>query len=215
LHSALHSSCSALQSLDCHVTEIARGCSYHTRALRHIRPLINLPTARMVAQGVVISRLDCCNGILYGISARNVERLQVANNSLARAVCQATWSSSATELRRSLHWLPVKQRVDYKVAVIAFKTRSSGSHPTCRRSSRTMNQADHCARLIDFYCTHRVLNAYALEELSALKLRWRGTLYPSTVTRLSHCLLLNVFQKLIYLLLHTHRLYLVIVMPRL
>jgi len=41
-------------------------------------------------------------------------------------VCQATWSSSATELRRSLHWLPVKQRVDYEVAVIAYKTRSTG-----------------------------------------------------------------------------------------
>ena len=109
-------------SLDDHVTDIVRGCSYHTRALRHIRPLINFSTARMIAQGVVMLRLDYCNGLLYGISARNMERLQVAQSSLARAVCQATWSSSAIELRRSLHWLPVKQRVDYKVAVIAYKT---------------------------------------------------------------------------------------------
>jgi hypothetical protein len=42
-------------SLDRHVADIVRGCSYHTRALRHIRPLINLSTARMVAQGVVMS----------------------------------------------------------------------------------------------------------------------------------------------------------------
>jgi len=50
-------------SLDRHVTDIVRGCSYHTRALRHIRPLINLYVARMVAHRVVTSRLDYCNGL--------------------------------------------------------------------------------------------------------------------------------------------------------
>jgi len=67
----------------------------------------------------------CCNGLLYRTSALNMERLQVAQNSLARAVCQATWSLSVTEIQRSLHWLPVKQRVDYKVVVIAYKTGST------------------------------------------------------------------------------------------
>jgi len=113
-------------SLDRHVTDVVRGCNYHTRALRHIRPLINHDAARMIAQGIVTARLDYCNGLLHGTSARNFERLQVAQNTLARAVCQATWSSSATELRRSLHWLPVRQRVDYKLAVIAYKTRQTG-----------------------------------------------------------------------------------------
>jgi hypothetical protein len=39
-------------SFDRHVSDIVRGSSYHTRALRHIRPLINLPVARMVGEGV-------------------------------------------------------------------------------------------------------------------------------------------------------------------
>jgi len=42
-------------SLDRQVTDIVRGCNYHTRAVSHIRPLINLSSARMVAQ-VVTSR---------------------------------------------------------------------------------------------------------------------------------------------------------------
>ena len=90
-------------SLNRHVTDIVRGCSYHTRALRHSRPLSNLSIARMVAQRVVTSQLDYCNGLLY-TSARNMEpleRLQVAQNSLARVICQATWSASSTKLRRS------------------------------------------------------------------------------------------------------------------
>jgi len=52
----LHLSCSAIHStkisLDCHVTDIVPGCSYHRRALGHIWLLINLSAASMVAQGV-------------------------------------------------------------------------------------------------------------------------------------------------------------------
>jgi len=107
-------------SLDRHVTVLFAVCSYHTRALRRIRSLINLSSARMVACDVTVELLQ-----RPFPSAQNVERLQVAQNSLAQAMCHATWSSSATELRRLLHWLPMKQRVDYKVAVIAYKTRST------------------------------------------------------------------------------------------
>jgi len=107
-------------SLDRHVTDIVRGCSYYTIALRDIRPLINLSAARIVAQRVVTSRLDYCNSLLYGTSTRNVERLQVAQNSLAR-LCVKQHGHQAPPL----HWLPVKQRVYYKVAVIVYKTRST------------------------------------------------------------------------------------------
>src|SRR5664279_3951842 len=108
-------------SLDRHVTEVVRSCSFHTRALRHIRPLLNRETAMMVVQGIVSARLDYCNSLLYGTSASNLDRLQVAQNALARAVCQAPWSASATELRRTLHWLPIRQQVEYKLAVIVYK----------------------------------------------------------------------------------------------
>jgi len=151
-------------TLDRHVTEIIRSCSYHTRALRHIRPLIDLPTARMVAQEVVTSRLDYCNGLLYGTSTRNVDRLQVAQNTLARTVCQATWSSSATDLRRSLHWLPVKQRIDYKIAVVIFKAQSTGV-PVYLASlvdnyvpTRTLRSADHfllCSPTVKLVCSRK------------------------------------------------------------
>jgi len=41
----------------------------------------------------------------------------------------------------------MKQRVDYKVAVIAYKTRSIGV--SSYLSTLITMQADHCARLID------------------------------------------------------------------
>jgi len=110
----------------CHVsTEVAlRSCSYHARTLRHIRPLLTLDVAKSVGHSIVSSRLDYTNfnALLQCTSTSNLHRLQVAQNSLARAVCQAPRSVSATDLRRQLHWLPVRQRISYKLAVITYKT---------------------------------------------------------------------------------------------
>ena len=113
-------------SMDSHVSVVVRGCNYHIRALRHIRPRFDLNTAKMIAQGIVAALLDCCNSLMCGMSTRNLCRLQVTQSTLARAVCSAPWSTSATELRRSLHWLPVRQRIDYKTALIAFQARQTG-----------------------------------------------------------------------------------------
>ena len=90
-------------------------CSYHIRALWHILPLLTLESAKMVAFGIVAMRLDYCNSLFYGTSSDNLWKLQVTQNTLAiRVVCQAARTCSATELRCTLHWLPVKQRIDYK-----------------------------------------------------------------------------------------------------
>jgi len=71
------------------------------------------------------SRLDNANALLHGTSVYNINRLQVAQNSLVRTVCQAPRSASAIELCRQIHWLPVQQRISYKVAVITYKTCST------------------------------------------------------------------------------------------
>ena len=135
-------------SMDRHVTEVVRNCNYHIRALRHIRPLLTPAVTKMLAHSIVTSRFDYANALLSGTTSSNLDRLQVVQNSLARVVCQAPRSASATELRRQLHWLPVRQRIAYKLATITYRTRSTGTplylahlikdyHP-----SRTLRSAD-------------------------------------------------------------------------
>ena len=93
--------------MDLHVTQVIRSCSYHTRALQHIRPLMTLDAAKMVGHSIVLSRPDYANAPLDGTSTSNINKLQVAQNSLARVVSQAPHSTSATKLRQQLHWLLV------------------------------------------------------------------------------------------------------------
>ena len=85
--------------------------------------LLTDETAQTVAcsRPIVASRLDYCNALLYGAPAETLNKLQRAQNNLARVVCLRDGRADAGLLLRSLHWLPVRLRITYKTAVIAHK----------------------------------------------------------------------------------------------
>ena len=116
-------------SFDSHVTAICRACNYHIWALRHIRRLLPDDVARMLACSIVATRLDYCNSLLHGSSYGNITKLQRVQNSLARVVLQAPRLTHAAPLLKSLHWLPIAQRITFKMAVITYKVRKT-STPT-------------------------------------------------------------------------------------
>ena len=90
------------------------------RALRHIRPLLSLEFANQLACSIVASRIDYCNSLFYGMSQYNINRLQRLQNNLARIVCLAPARASAAPLLNRLHWLPIEQRIQYKIACVTF-----------------------------------------------------------------------------------------------
>jgi len=92
-------------SFDENVSNVVCSCTYHTRSPRHIRPLITADAAKMIASCIVGARLDYCNSLLFGTTARNLDHLQRVHNTLARVVLQEPFSAHLTELRRQLHWL--------------------------------------------------------------------------------------------------------------
>ena len=108
-------------SLNDRITSVVRSCNYQIHALWHIMNLIDRDTANRIAGSIVCSRLDYYNAILYGVTEFNISRLQWVQKSLARTVCTAQYRSSCAGLRRFLHWLPVKERITYKVAAMTFK----------------------------------------------------------------------------------------------
>ena len=55
------------------------------------------------------------------------QQLQRVQNNAARIVLQAPRRSHTTPLLNTLHWLPVQQRIDYKVALLTFKVHSTST----------------------------------------------------------------------------------------
>ena len=55
------------------------------------------------------------------------KKLQRVQNKAARIVLEAPRRSHTSPLLRTLHWLPVQQRIDYKVVLLTFKVRSTST----------------------------------------------------------------------------------------
>src|SRR5271157_3635438 len=155
-------------TMDKHVGEICRSCNYHIRALRHIRPCIGQDAAAVLACSIVGSRIDYCNAALYGTSSHNLDHLQCIQNSLARVVCKARHRTSTAPLLRSLHWLPVRQRIRLKFATLTFKAHHNHTpaylhdllHPHI--PTRSLRSADMHLLAIPF--SHTVAGAKAFRS---------------------------------------------------
>jgi len=98
--------------------------------------MLDKTVANTVACSIVSTRLDYCNSLLFGVSAKNIQRLQRVQNSLARVVAGSRRRDHIKPVLRDLHWLPVSQRIEYKVALITHKVLCS-SQPSYLHSLMT------------------------------------------------------------------------------
>ena len=67
----------------------------------------------------ILSRLDYCNCLLMGTPNSVIQPLQKIQNFAARLVLLAP-RHHATPLLEKLHWLPISERIKYKVACMCF-----------------------------------------------------------------------------------------------
>ena len=104
-----------------HVSSVIKTCYFFIRMLGRLRPLLNRETANAVAVSLILSRLDFSNGCLWGMTQTQVQRLQRVQNTAARIVLRKKKFDHATPMLKTLHWLPVESRLDYKVLSLAFE----------------------------------------------------------------------------------------------
>ena len=72
-------------------------------------------------------RVDCSgncdieNRPLYGVAATNLSKLQRVQNAAVRLVCSLPRHEHVTSSFIRLHWLPIKFRINFKIAMLYFK----------------------------------------------------------------------------------------------
>jgi len=109
-------------SFDDHINNVGKAAHCHIRALRHIRRGVSVDDAKTVVTAMVSSRLDYCNSVLYGTSSSNFNKLQRVQNALACTAMTTRKRDHITPVLANLQWLPVTARVQFKIALLTFKT---------------------------------------------------------------------------------------------
>ena len=128
-----------------HIPAICSSCIYHIRDLRCIRRHLDLDSAKLLANALVSSRLDYCNSLLSGIAETDLAKLKRVLNHLARVVTKSPPFTRSVPLLRSLHWLPVKYRVHFKICLLTYKALHE-EQPVYLRSLIAISLPSHSLR---------------------------------------------------------------------
>lgn len=109
-------------SLSQHVNLVARSCYYQLRQLRVVSRSLSHDAAVVLVHAFVTSRIDHCCSILIGLPLGVLGRLDRVLRSAARLVGHIPkYASVSAYMRDVLHWLPVAQRISYRIASLVSR----------------------------------------------------------------------------------------------
>lgn len=93
----------------------------YLRLLHKILPLLPFQARQVIVQGLILSHLDYGNALYLGAPQSTVHKLQIIQNCAARTLLQIPRRHSIKPGLKNLHWLPVKERIQFKALCIAHK----------------------------------------------------------------------------------------------
>uniref|UniRef100_A0A8C7XUV8 Reverse transcriptase domain-containing protein n=1 Tax=Oryzias sinensis TaxID=183150 RepID=A0A8C7XUV8_9TELE len=109
-------------SFDQHVNQLTKSAFYHLRNIARVRPFLSRASAEILIHAFITSRIDYCNALLSGVKKATLNRVQLVQNSAARLLTRTRKREHITPILKSLHWLPVSFRIDFKILLIVFKS---------------------------------------------------------------------------------------------
>ncbi|KAI2648261.1 putative RNA-directed DNA polymerase from transposon BS [Labeo rohita] len=107
---------------DKHIAAVIGSSFYQLRLLAKVKHFLTPKTLEMAVHAFVTSRLDYCNSLYCGISKSQIARLQLVQNAAARLLRKCRKHEHITPILKDLHWLPVSQRIHFKILLFVYKS---------------------------------------------------------------------------------------------
>ena len=105
--------------MDRQVSKLCQVWYFHLRRLQTVRRSLTKESLLTLVHTFVTSRVDHCNGLLFGSHSYLLDRLQSMLNSAARLVMNIPkFSHISAAIRDELHWLPIRRGIDFKIALM-------------------------------------------------------------------------------------------------
>ena len=105
-------------------THISMSCSaafFWLHNIKRISQFLSRDKLEMVLHAFVTSRIDYCNGLLYGLPDCEIAKLTRVQNAAARLLMSCKKYDHITPVLINVHWLPVRYRINVKILLLTFK----------------------------------------------------------------------------------------------
>jgi len=117
---------------------VVKSAYFHLRRISKVRRYLTQEACARAIHATVITRLDFHNGLLLGLPDRLLYRLQICQNHAARMLTGTLRGAHITPVLSHLHWLPIKQRVSYKILMTLHKLLHVDTSPRYLRDMFTV-----------------------------------------------------------------------------
>ena len=108
-------------SLKSHITKRCTTAMQSFQKIKLKGRYLTKDAATTLVLGLVISLLDNCNSILYSLPDWNINKFQRIQNWSAKLVLKCNKSDSVAQCLKDLHWLPIRERIIFKMLTLTFK----------------------------------------------------------------------------------------------
>ena len=104
-----------------HVNNACKSAFYYLRTISHIRKYLSTQTTEILIHAFVTSKLNHRNSLLYNVPKNVIKKLQSVQNAAARLITRSRKCHHITPILLDLHWLPVSERIKFKILLLTFK----------------------------------------------------------------------------------------------
>ncbi len=104
-----------------HVSSICKTAFFHLKNISKLQPMLSMSNAETLIHAFMTSRLAYCNALLGGCSAHLINKLQLVQNAAVKVLTRTRKYDHISPVLSTLHWLPIKHRIDFKILLITYK----------------------------------------------------------------------------------------------
>jgi len=108
-------------SYDDHIANVTSSCTATLCQINRVKNSFDRKTLSLIINSLVMSKLLYCSTVWSNTSDKNIKKLQQVQNFACKIITNSRKYDHVTPLLQELNWMTVKQHLQYRDAVMAFK----------------------------------------------------------------------------------------------
>ena len=108
-----------------HIVSTVSSCMSRLGQINRVKHIFNKHALIIIINALVFSKLFYCSSVWSNTTQTNLDKLQAVQNFACRILSDAKKFDHITPLLKDLRWLPIRQQLYFRFAVLVFKCMTS------------------------------------------------------------------------------------------